>query len=242
MKKAVKYISLSLCLFLFASVFAYCVFQWMRIDRIEIEIEKSFAWDQSVEQIRSRIQKKLQPFIGQRVRDISLEELIRIVQSEPRVGSVGVVRLLPRHLLVQIQVRKPLLVLLDTKGYMHPLSIDGALLPPLDPHQAPDLPIIRGPAFFKQVRLRKLAIAFIQKIPTTGELSLNSISEVHYSPQEDSLYFILDQNSERIMIGKDPQQIKVDRIESVLQYLRQQRIKWRVIDVRFSQKIVVSTR
>lgn len=242
MKRTVKYISLSIGLFLFASLFAYCIFQWMRVDRIEIEIEKSFAWDQSVKEIHSRVQKKLQPFIGKRVKDISLEELVRIVQSESRIGSVGIMRLLPHHLLVKIQIRKPLLVLLDAKGYMHPLSIDGALLPPLDPNQAPDLPIVRGSAFFKQIRLRKLAIAFIQRLPKEGELSLKSISEVHYSPQEDSLYFILDHNGKRIMMGKDPQRIKVDRIESVLQYLRQQRIKWRVIDVRFSQKIVVSTR
>ena len=242
MKTAIKYIALSIALFIFASLFAYLIFQWLRVSHIEIQIEKNFSWDSSVNQIRLQVQEKLKPYIGKRIKDIALEKLIDIVKTDPRVNTVGIVRLLPHHLLVQIQIKKPLLVLLDKKSYMHPISIDGTLLPALKPKHAPDLPIVRGTVFFKQKSLRKLAISFIQKLPKDGLFSAKAISEIHYLPAEDSLYFVLDQNGNRIMVGSKPEQIKVGRIKSVLQYLSQQHIKWRVIDVRFSQKIVVSTR
>ena len=240
MKKAIKYLSLGLGLFLFASLFAYSVFQWMRVDRIEIEIEKNFASDQSVEDLHSRLQKKFQPFVGERIKDIVLKNMVDIAKSEPQVADAGVLRLLPHHLLVQVHIRKPLLVYLDKKGYMHPLSIDGTLLPPLKPWLAPDLPIVRGNLFLKKIQLRRLAIAFTQKLPKGGKLR-KSISEIHYSPKEASLVFILEKGR-RIRLGKNPKPIQMPRIESVLQYLEQQNIKWRVIDARFSQKIVVSTK
>ncbi len=239
-EKKVKYISLSLCILISLSLLIYFISQHLVVQKIVVEVDKEFSWDPAIEVTRTRVQKKLKSFIGKKFKDISLKKVINIVYSEPRVGSAGVVRLLPYRLLIKIKPRRPLLVWLDQDGLLHPLAIDGTLLPPFVSHPVLDLPIVRGQVFFKKKSLRKMAIAFIQQLPKVGELSLQSISEVKYSLQEDSLYFILSKNSRKITMGNNPQQIKLERILSVLQYLRQQNIKWRVIDMRFSQKIVVS--
>ena len=76
-------------------------------------------------------QEKLNPFIGKPIWKIDLDELKNIIQSEPYIGAVKILRLLPDRFLVQLSARQPILVLLDSKGKMHPLSVDGKLLPPL---------------------------------------------------------------------------------------------------------------
>ncbi len=241
-EKKVKYIALSGFITISIILLVQFVSQNLVIRSIEIEIEKGFAWDRSTQNIHSRIQKKVEPFIGKKVKDSVLKQILDLVHSEPRVAKALVLRLLPFRLLIKIKIRKPLLVLLDKKGTMHPVAIDGTLLPPVLASMAFDLPIAQGKVFFKDQHIRQLAVDFVQQLPPTGGLSQKSISEIGYSFQDDSLYFILSQNGQKIKIGKKLQQINLSRIESVLQYLKQQNIKWRVIDVRFSQKIVVSTR
>ncbi len=194
-----------------------------------------------MDEVQSLLQSKLQHFIGKKIWKVS-DELLKVVHSESRVDSVKILRLLPDRVFIQVQPRKPLLVLLHpSNGTIHPLSTDGQILPSLPAKHIPDLPILRGSIFLKQKTIRKLAMRFFNLMPEQGEFSRQEISEVKYSAQEKSLIFILSKNGKAIKVGYDPIQMKTKRIESVLRYLNQKNIKWRVIDARFSQKIVVST-
>lgn len=232
----------SACFFIFIGITYYGLNKWLIISEIQLELQKEPIWEDSMNEIQSTLQSKLQTFIGKKIWQISLNDLKKTVRSEPRVGPVKILRLLPNRFFIQIQPRKPLLVLLNpTNGKIHPLSMDGQILPPVSFNQVPNLPILRGSMFLKQIAIRKLAIHFLNLMPENGEFSRQEISEVKYSTQEKSLTFILSKNGKPIKVGYDPMQMKTKRIESVLRYLDQKNIKWRVIDARFSQKIVVST-
>ena len=164
-----------------------------------------------------------------------------------------------------------LVLLHPSSGKIHPLSMNGEILPPLPSKQIPDLPILRGITFLEKIEIRKSVIQFFHLMPKQGEFSREAISEVKYSNQDKSLVLILSKNGKSIKVGYDPVKpqprgmasvksekipieeskkqkeilhkinVKTKRIESVLRYLDQKNIKWRVIDARFSQKIVVST-
>lgn len=220
----------------------YGVNKWFIVTKIQLELQKEPAWEESMNDIQSILQSKLQKFIGKKIWQVSFSDLKKILHSESRVGSVKILRLLPNRFFIQIQPRKPLVVLLDHyNGNIHPLSLDGQVLPPVPSNQVPNLPILRGSVFLKQKAIRHLAIQFINLMPKKGEFSQQEISEVKYLAHEKSMAFILSKNGKPIKVGYDPTQIKTKRIESVLRYLNQKNIKWRVIDARFSQKIVVST-
>ena len=224
-------------------IFHYDLNKWLVVSEIQLELQKEPIWEKdAMDEIQSVLQSKLQTFIGKKIWQISFDNLIEAMRSEPRVGSINILRLLPNRFFIQIQPRKPLLVLLDpNNGTIRPLSMDGKVLPPLSPNQIPDLPILRGKVFLEQTAIRKLAIRFLSLMPETGGFSQKEISEVKHSSQEKSLTFILSKNGKPIKVGYDPIKMKTRRIESVLRYLNQKNIKWRVIDARFSQKIVVST-
>ena len=238
----VKYLTLIIIVLLSTGLLLYSVFnKWLILQDFQIQLHAQPAWEKPEEEIRAVIQEKLNPFIGKPIWKIDLDELKNIIQSEPYIGAVKILRLLPDRFLVQLSARQPILVLLDSTGKMHPLSVDGKLLPPLSPKQAPDLPILRNKIFFEQEKLRKLAVEFILLLPQEGLFSQDNVSEINYVSDENSLVFILSSSGKPIKVGSDSKKLRTKRIESVLHYLNQQNIKWRVIDARFSQKIVVST-
>ena len=238
----VKYLTLLIIVLLSVSLLLYYVFnKWLVLKDFQVQLSAQPAWEKPEEEIHAVIQEKLNPFLGKRMWKINLDELKSTIQSEPYIGSVKILRLLPDRFLVQLSARRPVLVLLDSKGKMHPLSVDGKFLPPLSPKQAPDLPILRDNVFFNKEELRKLAIQFILLLPQTGLFSQGNISEISYISDENSFAFVLSSSGRPVKVGLDPGKLRTKRIESVLHYLNQQSIKWRVIDARFSQKIVVST-
>ena len=241
-KKPIKYFFLFFSICLFAGVSYYGLSKWLVVSEIQIEVQKESTWEISTDDIKSLLQLKLQKFKGKKIWQVSFNDLIKVVRSEPHVGHVEILRVLPNRFFIQIQSRTPLLVLLNpSNGKIHPLSMDGQVLPPVAFNQIPDLPVLRGIVFFQQKDLRKQVIRFLNLMPEKGEFSREKISEIKYSAQEKSLVFILSKNGKPIKVGYDPIQMKTKRIESVLRYLDQKNIKWRVIDARFSQKIVVST-
>ena len=243
MKKIIKYFVFTLLIGFFIGLSYYGLNKWLVVSEIQIEIQKEPVWEGSTtDDIKSLLQQRLQEFIGKKIWQVSFDELIQAVRSEPRVGPVKILRVLPNRFFIQIQARKPLLVLLNpSNGRVHPLSMDGQVLPPVPANQIPDLPVLRGIVFFQQKALRKQVIRFLNLMPEKGEFSRTEISEIKYSVQEKSITFILSKNGKPVKVGYDPMQMKIKRIESVLRYLEQKNIKWRVIDARFSQKIVVST-
>ena len=227
--------------FLMGSTY-YTLNKWMIVKEIQLELQQEPSWENSADEIRQILQSKLEKFIGKNIWKVSFDEIMKEMRSEPRVGPVKILRLLPNRFFIQIQSRKPLLVLLNPlKNTIHPLSMDGQVLPPLSSDQVPDLPILRGFIFLKKIEVRKQAIQFLSLMPEQGEFSHQEISEIRYLNQEKSLIFILSKNGKSIKVGYNPTQMKTKRIESVLRYLDQKNIKWRVIDARFSQKIVVTT-
>ena len=228
---------------LFVPVFSwYALNHWFIVSDIQIELVKASSWEGSEKELHSLLQIKLKKFIGQKMWDVSFEDLVQAVRSEARVGEVQILRRLPNQFFIQIQARKPLLVWLNApEGTVHPLSMDGHILPPLSIDKIPNLPILRGEVFFKDKNIRKQAIRFMNLLPEQGEFSQKAISEIKYSHQEKSLIFVLSSNGKPVKMGFELEGEKLKRVESVLRYLEQKNIKWRLIDARFAQKIVVST-
>ncbi len=244
-KKLMKWKYLVFTFFIGLSVFflfQYVANQWLSVKEIQIQAQEDVYWEDSIAEIQSKLQSKFQPFIGKRIWDISLNDLKNILQLEnSRIGSFQIIRLLPNRFLVRLQPIKPLLIFLDANGKIYPLGMDGELLHSLPVTQIPDAPILRGSVFSQELLLRQLALEFMQLLPEQGDFSRQTISEVSYSHREKSLFFRLSKNGRTIKVNRNPKQLRIKRIESVLHYLDQQSIQWYVMDARFLQKIVVST-
>ena len=231
---------------LLAGVFTVLIYyglnHWLVLKDIQLQLKQDAIWEGSAKEVEAFLSLKLEKFIGKKMWQVSLKDLRQVAQSEPRVGEVQVLRRLPNRFFLQIHARKPLLVWLNTKeDSIHPLSREGQILPALPLHRIPDLPILKGALFLTDKNIRKQAIRFIQLLPEQGAFSRSAVSEIKYSAPEKSLIFILSANGKPVKISPKALPVQIKRVESVLRYLDQKNIPWRVIDARFAQKIVVST-
>ena len=194
----------------------YGLGHWFVVSDFQIEFKKEPEWEGSAEEIKTLLQIKLKKFIGQKMWQVSFKDLKATIRSESRVGEVRILRRLPNRFFIQVHPRKPLLVWLNIKeGAIHPLSMEGQILPPLPRSRVPDLPILRGEVFFKDKAIREQAIAFMNILPEQGEFSRQAISEIKYSVPEKSLIFILSTNGKPVKMGLKALSLKIKRVDSV---------------------------
>ncbi len=197
------------------------------------------------QEVLDRLKSRLNRFVGRSMLTLQMEEIRKVLHSELHSHSENAKVLRDwsgRRFVISLQPLKVQALLWKNAQEFYPLSGEARLLPPVSLSQLPDVPVLRGRVFLKEARLRKQVLRFLNLLPEENKhLSKAGISEITYSQREKSLWLVLSAHSGLIKTNSSYLKTKTaQRIESVLQYLKQQNIKWRVIDARFSQKIVVS--
>ncbi len=192
--------------------------------------------------IQDALKGQYKKYVGQYFWKVKLEELLQTAEQDRRVRQVHVVRHFPNEIVVRIEPHGTVAHLLDTKGLLHPIAADGSLLPALKGSEVPDRPIVRGKEFFTDEVLRGKVVQLMKELPQQGAFSQKAVSELHYSKKEGFEWFLsgtglVVRTGDEANLGN-----RIERIEQVLNYLDQQRVKGRVIDARFSKKVVVKLR
>jgi hypothetical protein len=104
-----------------------------------------------------------------------------------------------------------------------------------------DLPLLRGAQFFEDVQLRRQAVDLMNEIPFEGVFHQGLISEVRFDKHK-GFELLLTNGWTRVNMGKEDFSRRVRFIERVLNYLQEHKMQARVIDARFSKKVVVRLR
>ena len=212
------------------------VLKFGRIEEISFETEGPWM---KKEKIIKELKKKTHPYIGQWVWSLSIEKLKLLILSHPDVESIEIFRIFPNQFRIILPVDKTVLLFLGNKGLL-PVTSKGFFKESLPVSLAPDLPILRGRFFFNHIESRKTALELLKHLPSEGLFSKKSVSEIKYSKKDKSFNIYLINLSSPIRIGENLSEFRPDRIESVLKYLKQNKINWRVMDARFSKKIIVN--
>ena len=225
--------------FLLVGLFSFFS-KWGRIEEISFNAQKSWLKEEDQSQLINELQHKTQPFVGEWIWLLSIKKLKKIVISHPKVEQVQILRSWPHRFRVILLPKKPIFLLIGSRKF-YPVTAKGGILNPVSNIQSlPDLPLLRGDVFAKQLQLRKQAVQLFLHLPEKGIFSQENISEVKYSVKDQNFYFYLLKSGLAVRVGGHLPDFRPDRIESVLKYLVQKKIKWRVIDARFSHKVIVS--
>ena len=212
---------------------------WTRINEISFSAQDLWLKEKDKIELISELKKQTHPLLGKWVWQLSIQKLHQIVQKHPQVEEVKVRRSWPNRFLVLLSSSKPLLLLMGYKVF-YPVTDEGKLLSPLASSNIPDLPLLRGDIFRTKKDLRKKAVQLFQYLPKEGLFSQKNISEIKYSTKDSNFYLYLLYSGSVVRVGESLSEFRPDRVEKVLAYLEQKKINWRVIDARYSQKVVVS--
>ena len=224
-------------LLIFSTAITYSFFsKWIRVSDIQItssQIEEK-------EQLIKELNQEVKALIGSWIWQVSIEKLNQKIQKHPKVEEVQILRLWPNKFQIRLLSDKPILLWMKNSNTFYPVTQKGSFLYPVSLSSTPNLPILRGSIFFKNQNFRKKAIQIYRYLPQKGFFSQKNISEISYSNKDTSFYLHLTYVASKIRIGKNLSEFRPDRVENVLRYLKQKQIKWRVMDARYSKKVVVS--
>lgn len=214
---------------------------WVRINTVTLEIEPNSKQDLLFQRIDTTLKPQLAAFEGKYFWQVPLRQVFELVSKDKRVSKVWVYREFPSRLRIQIEPRTPVLGFLSNDGRIYPVATDATLLPALSVNEAGDMPLLRGNELSDEPSLRELALELFDLIPTEGGFRKRDVSEIVYNKKEGFAVYINGTPAE-LRMGDSDFGPKISRVEKVLSYLESQNIKGRVIDARFSKKVVVRVR
>ena len=195
-----------------------------------------FTADNLVDRLRSQTNA----FLQQKVWRIDLPELQRKIGSDEWVRNVQIVRTLPNSVLVTVTPKKARMVVASAQGKLFPIAEDASLLSAIAAKSVPEVPLLRGADFFKDVSAREQAVHFIEQLPQKGLLTEKNIAEVVFNGSEGFSLILI--NRTLVKIGHDQFSAKLARVNRVLDYLSNKHLKSRVIDASFGKKVLVRLR
>ncbi len=232
---------LALVLVLGAGVAFHIKENLMSLERVQVQLANGSGGGHLFQRIREDLNTQLDRYRGQPLYDVSLQEMLDLIEKDRRVATASLRRTFPNRITVEISPRRPLALLLGLDGHFHPVASDASLLPSLAVPTSPDLPVLRGLSFFKSRGDRMKIVDILDVLPEEGEFSRKQISEIRMNRAKEVILF-LSESGQRVLVGKGLDKSQVERVEQVLKYLRSRSIKGRVIDARFSKKVVVRVR
>lgn len=214
---------------------------WMRIQHVDIDLIRGSDQEVIFQRISNTLSPQFKSFEGRYFWQVTLSQIYEIVAKDKRVKSVNIYREFPDRLRVEVEPRTPVLAYLALDGRIYPVATDATLLPPLPLKDGSDLPFLRGEDFKDEQALRARAIELFENLPEQGFLSKAQTSEIAFTKQDGFKIFVSGSKAE-VKMGDTDFGPKISRVQKVLSYLDAQSIKGRVIDARFSKKVVVRVR
>jgi cell division septal protein FtsQ len=215
--------------------------QWIRVENVQIDLAPTSSQTLLFERIRATLGPQLARFNGKYFWEVPLAQVYEVTTKDKRVRKVSIYREFPSKLRVEIEPHTPVLAYLASDNRIYPVATDATLLPALPFADYSDLPLLRGDELRDEQKLREAALELYEQIPDDGALHKKSISEIYYSKKEGFRLFLSGSHAE-VRMGDSDFSPKFSRVEKVLSYLDSQNIKGRVIDARFSKKVVVRVR
>lgn len=214
---------------------------WIRIQSVQIDLAKSSNEDLLFQRIRQSLTQQFKAYEGRYFWQVPLKSVFDVTSKDKRVKNAAVFREFPSRLRIEIEPHTPMLAYLSRDGRVYPVATDATLLPALPISDAPDLPILRGEELNDEPRLREKALELLQSLPDEGLISKDKVSEIIHTKKDGFKIFISQADAE-VQMGDTDFGPKISRVQKVLSYLDSRNIKGRVIDARFSKKVVVRVR
>lgn len=215
--------------------------QWVRIEAVQIELAENSNQDLLFQRIRQSLSQQFKTFEGRYFWQVPLGTVFEITEKDKRVKAAAVYREFPSRLRIVIEPHIPVLAYLARDGRMYPVAMDATLLPAVPVSDVPDMPLLRGEELNDEPQLRERAIELLQSMPEDGLMAKKKISEIIHTKKDGFKVFLSGADAE-VQMGEQDFGPRVSRVQKVLSYLDSRNIKGRVIDARFSKKVVVRVR
>jgi len=158
---------------------------------------------------------------------ISLREISRRIESNPRIKRAQVKRFFPSGLLIEVEEREPLAYLLY-QNLLWEVDEEGIILGKADSPQ--DLPLITGVGSFSQKKRISSGIKIIKAFKQAGLL----LCEVNVEDEEEMIAYL---RKIKVYLGRGEHLEYLSYLPLIIVDLKDERISY--IDLRFNGQVAV---
>lgn len=214
---------------------------FFNLDHIEITIENGQQNSKYLQPLVAELDRKLEGYRGRSLWKLDLPEISNQIQSLKWTEGNFLSRSWPTRLSVRIIPKDVKLLYISKTGDMLPVVEDGSFLSGVTSKNAPDVTLLEGEHFEKNIEMRKKAIRLMSEIPVDGKFSKRNISEIRYDSKE-GFWATLIQSGIKVKIGEENIPLKSARVSQVIEYMETRQLEARVIDANLSKKVLVRLR
>jgi cell division septal protein FtsQ len=216
------------------------------VNSIPIEISGALATsgDKLVEGpsgLQARLGSAVKKFQHKRIWDIDLLQVRSSIAKDEWVKDVWVSRSFPNGIHVHVQPKIAIAAILSGENSLLPMTEEANMLHALPFAAMPDVPVLRGDIFVKDLNRRKKTADFISDLPNQGPLARANISEIAWNSTNGYVITLIQPKVE-ILLGEDKLGTKVQRVAQVLNYMTGHQLRGHVIDASFAKKVLVKLR
>lgn len=213
----------------------------LKLEDVSIVEWQKGTRDWIFEDIKKSLTKQTQAIRGKYVWEVDLNQLLVSIEKDKRVEKVQIQRKLPNKIEVKLLPHEPYAIYWGGSQAIMPIAKDGTLLPTLAKDAYYEAPILRGRVFLDNLELRKKAIQILDMAQSKSFIHNRKISELLYDKKQGFIV-IMSPDGEELFLGDEDFERRLSMAEKVLNYLSGQGIKGRILDLRFTKKVVVKVR
>ncbi len=236
-----KIIFLTIAFALFVVLFWVADRNLFKLQHISISEVNQGTKEWLFQDIKKNLTSQTQALLGRYVWEVNLDDVLKIAESDKRIQSVQVKRSLPNKIDLQVRPHEPLAIYWGSRGEIYPVAADGTLLPRVSSTGYFNAPVLRGQIFFEEHDVRKGAMEILTAAEGLAAINRRNISEITFE-KGHGYSLILSPEGEILKLGISDFEKRLAMGEKVVNYLNGQGLKGRVIDIRFSKKVVVRLR
>lgn len=211
------------------------------IEDVPVSIKYEKSHHALVASVQRAFDEKLVGLKGGNIWAVDLGQLKKEIQVNPWVKSLKLNRYFPDKIVAVVEISQAALLFFDGKNNLTPVLQSGAILPTLSATTAPLVPILYNEKVFNNsVQLKKM-IKLLTDLPNSGELQKVNRGSVDFDEIAGLTIQLLAEDIQ-IHFGHNDIETKALQVLRVIDYLKSQKIKARVIDASFSKKVLVRPR
>ena len=184
---------------------------------------------------------KLLGLKGRNIWNVRLSKLRNKILKNRWIQEVELWRSFPNRISTTIYLKSIAILFVDKKNRIFAITREGEKLGPVEPTLVPVVPILYNDRILKNSKFLGKLVEMLKEVPNFGDLKTENISSIDFKPMTGLQLNLIDSEM-TIYLGEKNISTKGLQVLRVMDYLKSQNQKARVIDASFTKKVLVRLR
>ena len=208
---------------------------------LKVDVEFQETQEALLISLKPDVEKSLIGLRGQNIWKVGLKRLQKQVEENPWIKELELERRFPDKIYALVRLEPVAFLFVDKKNRIYPVLENGKKMSVTKASLVPPAPILRNNNIVKDPVLLEKVLKLYKEIPLVGPFKKGNIAKVDFNSVTGLTVELINQKV-KVHLGQTKIQTKALQVLRVMDYLKSQNQKARVIDASFTKKVLVRPR